>query len=207
MFDLLCYNLCTRSAIKLINFLFIIESRTLKRQQLLIVCLRSKISLISRANFAALNFHRFYYYTEEIPLQNEIIKNVVNDENAPDMWEIESNADLLLINSYEILSNIRPSVPTTIYLGGIHQKLEKTPMSPSLSQFLDDSERVVYVNLNSAIQQDPIRIEKLLNALENSNVDIVWSISDDYVNTSARHYQGFDIDQESILGKFCHVLP
>lgn len=148
-----------------------------------------------------MNLHRFYYYTQEIPLQNEIIKNVLNDENAPDMWDIESSADLLLINSYEILNNIRPSVPTTIYLGGIHQKVENSPLSSSLTQFLDDSERVVYVNLNSAIQQDPIRFEKLLSALEKSNVDIVWSLDDDYVNSTARLYQGFNIDQESILGE------
>lgn len=149
----------------------------------------------------AFNFHRFYYYTEEIPLQNEIIKNVLNDENAPDMWAIESSADLLLINSYEVLNNIRPTVPTTVYLGGIHQKLETSPMSTSLAEFLEDSERVVYVNLNSAIQQDTIRFEKLLKTLEKFNVDIVWSLDGDYVNSSARLYQGFSIDQESILGE------
>jgi hypothetical protein len=149
----------------------------------------------------ALNFHRFYYYSEEIPLQNEIIRNVMNDENSPDMWEIESNADLLLINSYEVLNNIRPSVPTTVYLGGIHQKIEKSPLSPALTQFLDDSERVVYVNLNSAIQQDTIRFEKLLRALEKANVDIVWSLNDDYVNSSARIFQGVNFEPESLLGE------
>jgi UDP-glucoronosyl and UDP-glucosyl transferase len=154
-----------------------------------------------------LNFHRFYYYTEEIPLQNEIIKNVLNDKNAPDMWEIESSADLLLINSYEVLNNIRPSVPTTVYLGGIHQKLEKSPLSPSLAQFLDDSEHVVYVNLNSAVQQDPIRFGKLMSALERLNVDIVWSLDDDYVNSSARLFQGFNIDQDSILGELIKSFP
>lgn len=75
-------------------------------------------------------------------------------------------------------------------------------MSQSLVQFLDDSESVVYVNLNSAIQQDTTRFEKLLSALEKFNVDIVWSLDDDYVNSTARLYQGFNIDQESILGEF-----
>jgi hypothetical protein len=153
----------------------------------------------------ALNFLRFYYYSEEILLQNEIIRNVLNDENAPDMWEIESNADLLLINAYETLNNIRPSVPTTVYLGGIHQKLEKVPLSAQLTEFLDDSERVVYVNLNSAIQQDSERFEKLLKALEKTQVDIVWSLDGDYVNSSARIFQGFNFDQESLLGE-CHFL-
>ena len=121
------------------------------------------------------------------------------------MWDIESSADLLLINSYEILNNIRPSVPTTVYLGGIHQKLEKSSLSSSLSQFLDDSERVVYVNLNHAIQQDQIRFEKLLSALENSNVDIVWSLEGEYVNNTARIFQEFKIDQEALLGKLIEL--
>lgn len=177
-------------------------------KQLLISCLRFKSVLISRLcriYFDALNFHRFYYYNEEIPLQNEIIKNVLNGVDSPNMWDIESSADLLLINSYEILNNIRPSVPTTVYLGGIHQKLEKSSLSSSLSQFLDDSERVVYVNLNHAIQQDQIRFEKLLSALENSNVDIVWSLEGEYVNNTARIFQEFKIDQEALLGKLIEL--
>lgn len=117
------------------------------------------------------------------------------------MWEIESSADLLLINSYEILNNIRPSVPTTIYLGGIHQKLEKIPLSSSLTDFLADAESVVYVNLNSAAIQQDSRYQKLLTALERANVDIVWSLSDTFINTTARIYQGIVSDHESILGE------
>lgn len=144
--------------------------------------------------------YRFYYFTEEIPLQNEIIRNALSDENAPDMWEIESNADLLLINSYEVLNNIRPSVPTTVYLGGIHRKAETSPLPPSLAQFLDESEQVVYVNLNSAIQH-PLRLRKLLTALEKSSLDVIWRSSEDYVNTSSRIFQGSNFEQESVLGE------
>lgn len=123
------------------------------------------------------------------------------------MWEIESNADLLLINSYEVLNNIRPSVPTTVYLGGIHQKREKTELAPSLTQFMDDAESVVYVNLNSAIQQDSARYQKLMTALESANVDIIWNISDDYINSTARIYQGTNLDHDSILGKHNVAQP
>ncbi|CRL02400.1 CLUMA_CG015107, isoform A [Clunio marinus] len=144
-------------------------------------------------------WYRFYYFTEEIPLQNEIIKNVLNEENAPNMWEIASSADLLLINSYEILNNIRPIVPTTIYLGGIHQKAELKPLSKSLKKFLDESERVVYVSLSNGFHQDRHRFEKLLTTLEKFDVDIVWNINDDYINTTSRMYQSNKIDQEGIL--------
>ena len=66
---------------------------------------------------------------------------------VPDLWEIECNADLLLINSYEVLGNVRPSVPTTVYLGGIHQQTNDRTMSPSLKQFIDESENIIYVNI------------------------------------------------------------
>lgn len=144
---------------------------------------------------------RFYYYTEEIPLQNEIIASVMKYENSPDMWEIENNADLLLINAYEMLNNIRPTVPTTVYLGGLHEKRQKTDLPQDLKEFLKKSEKVVYISLNSAIQQSQARFEKLLKALEKANVDIIWNLHDGYINTTSRIYQGFDLDQESILGE------
>lgn len=123
-----------------------------------------------------------------------------NADNSPDMWEIETNADLLLINSYEILNNIRPTVPTTVYLGGIHQKQQRSPLSPSLAQFLDEARSIVYVNLNNGIQE-PSRLQKLLSALENAHVDIVWNSQFADVNTSARIFHSSDVDQESILGE------
>lgn len=122
-------------------------------------------------------------------------------EESPDMWEIESDADLLLINAYEVLNNIRASVPTTVYLGGLHEKLRKTEMPQDLEEFLKKSESAVFVNVNGAIHHNPARFEKLLRALENAHVDIIWNLSDDYINTTARIYQGFDLDQESILGE------
>lgn len=145
--------------------------------------------------------YRFYYYTEEIPLQNEIIKSVMKYEKTPDMWEIESNADLLLINAYEVLNNIRPTVPTTVYLGGLHEKHQKTDLPEDLKQFLKKSDKVVYINLNSAIKQSQTRFEKLLKALEKAKVDIIWNLHDDYINTTNRIYQAYNLDQESILGE------
>ena len=135
-------------------------------------------------------------------MQNDIIQNVMNYENeAVDMWEIESNADLLLINSYEVLNNIRPSVPTTVYLGGIHQS-KRTELSHELREFLKKSECAVYVNLNGFIHYNPMRLEKLLTALEKANVDIIWNLNDgDYINSTARIYQTSEMDQESILGE------
>lgn len=148
----------------------------------------------------------FYYYNEEIPLQNEIIRNLLGDENVPDMWEIESNADLLLINSYELLNNIRPTVPTTVYLGGIHRKTVTAPLSTAVTQFLDESEHAVFVNLNSAINQNSDRFQKLLKSLENANVDVVWNVHEHFINTSSRIFQATNLDQESVLGELQEKL-
>lgn len=126
---------------------------------------------------------------------------MLGDVNVPDMWEIESNADLLLINSYEVLNNIRPTVPTTVYLGGIHQKTERSPLSPSIAQFMENSEKVVYVNLHTPLHHYPLRFQKLLTVLENANVDVIWNVHDEFINTSARIFQSTDQDQESILGE------
>lgn len=145
-------------------------------------------------------FNRFYYYTEEIPLQNEIIRNVLGGGDVPDLWQIESNADLLLINSYEALGTVRPTNPTTIYLGGIHQKNEV--LAQDLKQFLDESSRVVYINLNFGNHYFPSRLTKLLQTLKQLNVDVVWNNNGEMINTSSRIFQGSDLQQEAILCKF-----
>ena len=150
--------------------------------------------------FFFLSFYRFYYYTEEIPLQNEIIRNVLGESEIPDLWQIESNADLLLINSYEALGTVRPTNPTTIYLGGIHQKKEE--LVQDLKQFLDESNKVVYVNLNFGIHYFPSRLTKLLETLKQLNVDVVWNNNGEVINTSSRIFQGADLQQEAILGMF-----
>jgi hypothetical protein len=120
-----------------------------------------------------------------------------------DMWKIESNADLLLINSYEVLNNIRPSVPTTIYLGGLH-KNRNTDLSIryGIDKFLENSNGAVYVNLNTGwLRHNSMRLQKLLHALESLNIDIIWNADDELINSTHKVYQGFDLDQESILGE------
>ena len=123
---------------------------------------------------------------------------------VPDLWQIESNADLLLINSYEALGTVRPTNPTTVYLGGIHQKKEE--LNLDLKQFLDESNRVVYVNLNFGIHYFPSRLAKLLETLKQLNVDVVWNNNGQIINTTSKIYQGSDLQQEAILGNYFNSL-
>lgn len=118
------------------------------------------------------------------------------------MWEIESNADLLLVNSYEALGNVRPSVSTTVHLGGIHKKTELAPLSSSLKQFMDESKKIIYVNLNYGVHYYSSRLEKMISALETSGYDIVWNWGEgNFINTTARIYQSSELGQEEVLGE------
>lgn len=146
-------------------------------------------------------WYRFYYYTEEIPKQN-LIASENFGTTIPDLFEIERKADLLLINCYQALGNVRPVGPTTIYLGGIHRKLSLgEEMREDLALFLEQAEEpMVYVNLELDPMVDHYRLEKIIKALEKVGATIVWNWNQgQFVNTSARIYQSFNLPQEEIL--------
>ncbi|XP_055549763.1 UDP-glycosyltransferase UGT5-like [Wyeomyia smithii] len=144
-------------------------------------------------------WYRFYYYAEEIPKQN-LIANAIFGSEVPDLFEIERQADLLLINCYQALGNVRPVGPTTIYLGGIHQSRNMIDgTSFDLNQFLEHShEPIVYVNLDPAADQ--WRLDKIIKALEKLDATVVcnWN-SGQFINTTARIYQSYNLQQEEIL--------
>lgn len=124
------------------------------------------------------------------------------------MFEIERQADLLLINAYQALGNVRPVGPTTLYLGGIHHKsaadLAAGGLSEDLQYFLEHSpEPIVYINLDLDAVADHYRLEKIVRALESLGATIVWNWNQgQFVNTTTRIYQSYDLPQEDILGKF-----
>lgn len=146
-------------------------------------------------------WYRFYYYTEEIPLQNAIANQNFGAQ-IPDLFEIERQADLLLINSYQALGNVRPVGPTTVYLGGIHRKPNVGDALPEdLQHFLEHSpEPIVYINLDLDAVVDHYRLEKIVRALESLGATIVWNWNQgQFVNTTTRIYQSYDLPQEEIL--------
>ncbi|XP_053692065.1 UDP-glycosyltransferase UGT5-like [Sabethes cyaneus] len=144
-------------------------------------------------------WYRFYYYAREIPKQNMIASAIFGPE-VPDLFEIERQADLLLINCYQALGNVRPVGPTTVYLGGIHQNHNVAEEMPyDLYQFLEQSpEPIVYVNLDPAA--DEWRQDKIVKALEKLDATVVWNWnSGQFINTTSRIYQSFNLQQEQIL--------
>lgn len=149
-------------------------------------------------------YYRYSYFSYEIPQQNALAQQYFG-ANLPDLWEIENNADLLLINSYQELVNIRPSVPTTIHLGGIHTNPQEI-LPTHLSDFIESSVNgVVFVNLGISNSQYCItqrRLETLLYAINKLKLDIVWNCDNDLmVNSTVKIYHAHDMYQEDILGE------
>lgn len=128
-------------------------------------------------------------------------------EHISDLRQIEQNADLLLINAYQQLGNVRPVGPTTVYLGGIHQQ-HHHQLPEDLSLFLAQSdEPVVYVNLGASLGgvAGQARIDKIAKALAHLDLASVWALDEsmDPINSTGRIYQSHSVPQEAILGKRC----
>uniref|UniRef100_A0A182SX74 UDP-glycosyltransferases domain-containing protein n=1 Tax=Anopheles maculatus TaxID=74869 RepID=A0A182SX74_9DIPT len=171
------------------------------------------LSLLQRISSVLFTvWYRFYYYTEEIPAQNVIAQTNFGD-HISDLRHIEQNADLLLINAYQQLGNVRPVGPTTVYLGGIHQTHSTTAgakLPEDLNLFLAQSdEPVVYVNLGSSLGgiAGRVRIEKIAKALEQLDLASVWVLDDvmDLINSTGRIYQSHNVPQEAVLGKLFFI--
>uniref|UniRef100_A0A182K9N0 UDP-glycosyltransferases domain-containing protein n=1 Tax=Anopheles christyi TaxID=43041 RepID=A0A182K9N0_9DIPT len=165
------------------------------------------LSLLQRISSVLFTvWYRFYYYTEEIPAQNLIAKSSFGD-HISDLRQIEQNADLLLINAYQQLGNVRPVGPTTVYLGGIHQQ-RNSPMDQlpeDLNLFLAQSdEPIVYVNLGASLggMAGRSRIDKIAKALAQLDLASVWSLDEDMelINSTGRIYQSHSVPQEVVLG-------
>ncbi|XP_055855027.1 UDP-glucosyltransferase 2-like [Episyrphus balteatus] len=170
---------------------------------------------------------RYLYFNEELPKQDEIVKNFFGP-GTPSIWEIESNADLLLVNCYQALGNARPVGPTTIHMGGIHAIIEDKSLPWHLQHFLQSqanintnggstgsgaqgtnaggNNMVAYINLGAMLTRafvETHRMEKLVKILEKSSFDVVLNtngIDDGYAfNTTTKMYLGSDFEQESLL--------
>lgn len=156
------------------------------------------------------NIFRYTYFTQELPQQNLIAQQHFGS-TIPDLWSIESSADLLLINSYQALGNIRPIVPTTVHLGGIHaRKLKELPTD--ISNFLNFSlNGVIYINFESSKSGciSSMRLQTILYAIEKLKMDIIWNceeIPSLIKNSSIKILNAPDSYQEDILGMCCFDL-
>ncbi|XP_053679208.1 UDP-glucosyltransferase 2-like [Anopheles nili] len=162
------------------------------------------LSLLQRISSVLFTvWYRFYYYTVEIPAQNVIARNNFG-ESISDLRQIEQNADLLLINAFPQLGNVRPVGPTTIHLGGIHQRRSVTELPDDLSLFLAQSdEPVVYVNLGASPGgiTERARRDKIVKALEQLDLASVWALEEDTepVNSTSRLYQSHAVPQDAVL--------
>lgn len=74
-------------------------------------------------NFAYTLDMRWWWYWEGMNHGKELFKKIYNKDL--DMVKMQSNMDLVLINSNPIFNEPRPMVPSLIPIGGLHQRTRK----------------------------------------------------------------------------------
>lgn len=115
-----------------------------------------------------------------------------------------------MINSYQALGNVRPIVPTTVHLGGIHARKTKE-LPEEISNFLNfSSNGVIYINFESSKSGciSSMRLQTILYAIEKLKMDIIWNCEEVpslIKNSSIKILNAPDSYQEDILG-MCNEL-
>ncbi|XP_031767087.2 UDP-glycosyltransferase UGT4-like [Galleria mellonella] len=116
---------------------------------------------------------------------NAIIKKNFGPD-APSVYELQNNVDMLFVNVHPIWDMNRPAPPNVIYLGGLHRNPEKD-LPKDLKNFLDSSEHgVIYVSFGTNIDPSLLpqeKIKMLANVLSRTPYDVIWKWDkDDFPN-------------------------
>lgn len=68
--------------------------------------------------------YRYFYFNEMLPMFDESARKVFG-ENTRSVNDIEKEADMLFLNTHPLLGDIRPTVPSIIYMGNMHMHPRK----------------------------------------------------------------------------------
>ncbi|XP_053603916.1 UDP-glucosyltransferase 2-like [Plodia interpunctella] len=122
-------------------------------------------------------------YSESVidQYQNEALKKNFGDD-TPTVDELQSNIDLLFLNSHPMITNNRPAPPNLIHLGGLHLKPIKD-LPQDLKQYLDSSTQgVVYVSFGSNVKPANMDTELLnvfIEAFKKLPYNVLWKFDGD----------------------------
>lgn len=118
----------------------------------------------------------FFYF----PGQNRILKK--HFTNPPDIYDLNRNVSLILLNSHESLNQAVPLVPNLIEIGGFHVRPPKA-LPKDLQEYLDNAkEGVVYFSLGSNLRSKNLPAEKrdaILKAFSKLKEKVLWKWEDD----------------------------
>ncbi|CAH0715026.1 unnamed protein product, partial [Brenthis ino] len=97
--------------------------------------------------------------------------------HIPSFSELEKNIHMLFLNVHPIWDSNRPVPPNVIYLGGLHQKPEKS-LPQDLKSYLDSSKHgVIYISFGTNVKPSLFPQEKLkvfTNVFSNLKYDILF---------------------------------
>ncbi|XP_017779857.1 PREDICTED: UDP-glucuronosyltransferase-like [Nicrophorus vespilloides] len=96
---------------------------------------------------------------------------------------IQSNVDLLFLNSHPSVNDPVPTVPQMIHVGGIHINPKQDKVPADVKKFLDDAtEGVVYFSLGSNVKSKDLpeeKVQSILRALSKLKMKVLWKYEDD----------------------------
>ncbi|KAJ8924523.1 hypothetical protein NQ315_007321 [Exocentrus adspersus] len=105
-------------------------------------------------------------FVEAFLFRNEIQQQMILDryfDNAPRIWELRRNIDLIFTNAHPTFETPRPYLPNIIPIGGVHvQEPQLLPLN--IQEFLDSAQNgAVYFSLGSHMKTSELPEDILYN--------------------------------------------
>lgn len=128
---------------------------------------------------------RTLYY---MPVQNGMARHFFNKEHKsgslPSVQEMEKRIAVTLFNGHPAMTQVRPSMPSHIHVGGVHLKPEvSSKLSENVRSFLDSAEEgVIYISFGSHVQSSLLPqkvIESIIRNIEKLPNKVLWKYEKD----------------------------
>ncbi|XP_046628500.1 UDP-glycosyltransferase UGT5-like [Neodiprion virginianus] len=144
---------------------------------------------------------KYYYMPQQQALANKYLSDT--GKEVPSLEEIESQADLILLNSHHIFSTPRPYMENMKNVAGMHLKPSK-PLPLDLQQYMNSSKNgVILFSLGSAMQSILMpddKIKALKGAFERLPYDVLWKWENDTMENKPKNVRiGKWLPQSDIL--------
>lgn len=125
-------------------------------------------------------FGRYFMNSIIAKVEEQVAKHLGPD--YPPILEEAKNIDMLFLNTNPIINQVRPSVPATIHLTGLHLE-ESDTLAEDLKKHLDDSKNgVIYFSLGTNVKSstiDPQTLKTLLETFSELPYDVLFKFDAD----------------------------
>ncbi|XP_043467690.1 UDP-glucosyltransferase 2-like isoform X1 [Leptopilina heterotoma] len=91
----------------------------------------------------------FDHYSQE---QNNYVRKYFNDENFPNINQLEKSVALVLVNSHYSLTGVKPLTTSIVEVGGIHIQEDEEKLPDDIQKWLDNSNNgCIYISFGSMV--------------------------------------------------------